>query len=150
MRNQYSRLLKISLTLVGLLSGLSCGNAKSGLVALNDPTPSGQLVGSGAFTPITGTATGIVQSYRSDCSGSSCTYTIRLQSFTVVNDSALKLVVQEGASTLSLQPPLRGTTGNQNYSFPGVTTAPTLVTLRPLMAAPPYTTDVASAIINPQ
>ncbi len=101
-------LLQISVfTYLFIMTG--CGPIRLGSSSLNDPVPSGSPTFTGTFT--VGSATGGVSIYHAGIGN----YVVRLESFSVPSQSGLSLKVIGTSGTLSQA--LRGTTGNQNYTF---------------------------------
>lgn len=121
-----TKLYKISLkiilfTAVAETAG-ACG-VSLGTGSINDSLPTGTIVAQGNFSGQNGhTVSGTVSVWE-QVSGTTCSFVLRLQSLSAPTDAALRVVpLVNGAPTVSPSYySLRGSTGNQNYSFSGAT-----------------------------
>jgi hypothetical protein len=98
----------------------ACGISLGG-GTFNDPTPTGTVIAQGSFNSYNGrTVTGIVSVWEQD-DGGSCTHVVQLQSLSAPTDAGLEVVpLVNGATNVSPTfYSLRGSSGNQNYTFTG-------------------------------
>ncbi len=108
----------------------ACGNITLGTQGLNEPTPTGTIVAYGNITPLSDTkATGSAKVYRTQCSGSTCNYTVRLENLTLTSSTPVFLIVTLTSGRSSQMPVLRSFTGSLNYSFTGISSSETWVQL---------------------
>lgn len=122
---------------------LTCGCAATGdLGSLNDPVPTGTIVAQGTFTGLNGkSASGMAVIY-SVASGS---YILRLSGVNLPDESGLQLIIVANSTNLS-SIMLRGSSGNQNYTFSYSGTSPTFNQVR-LYSMTAFT-DYATALLT--
>lgn len=97
-----------------------CGFVSLGQGSLNDPTPTGTLVAQGTFTGQNGNSvSGTAEIYKQANADGTCAYVARLASLNAPGSTNLHVVptVNGAPSIAPSSYTLRGSTGNQNYSF---------------------------------
>lgn len=98
--------------------GISLGSG-----SIDDPLPSGTIVAQGDFSGQNSqTVSGVVSIWQ-QTSGSTCSFVLRVQSLAAPTGMSLSVVpLVNGAPSVSpTYYALRGSTGNQNYTFTGAT-----------------------------
>jgi hypothetical protein len=119
------KLYKNSLKIMAfaLAGGAAACGISLGSGSIDDPLPSGTIVAQGSLGGQNGhTVSGVVSVWQQNNS-SACTFVLRLQTLSAPTDASLRVIpLVNGAPSVSPTfYSLRGSTGNQNYTFTGAT-----------------------------